>query len=359
MKKFCLMFVFCAVIFAAGLSGCADFQEGKTEEKKTLTLMTWNLHNLFDGKDDGNEYAEFWQSSGWSIEKYKGRLNTISAAIDSIVPQPDVLIFQEIESLQVLEDLALSLPKGYLWSHFANNPESAIGLGILSRYPLEDAKSHSITIGSDSIPRPVLEAAIQTKHGSFVIFANHWKSKIGGDEATENIRKASARVILRRIRELMQNEPETGFIIAGDLNENFDEFYRRGSSAVCALMPDDPFCVTFTGVNANGQNDFIVINGNKPPEPVNFPKQTISLYSPWIHDLENGSYFYAYNWETIDHFLVSGQFFDNSGWEYDKVFIAGFEPFANANGIPVSYNVKTGYGLSDHLPLVLVLRLRE
>jgi len=356
MKKFCLIFLACLI-----LAGCADSKEEKAEEESggNLTLMTWNIHNLFDGKDDGNEYPEFLQSSGWSDEKYRGRLNTISAAIGRIEPAPDILIFQELESQKILEDLAVVLQRGFSWSHFAGNDGSAIGLGILSRYPLEETRAHSITIETDSIPRPVLEAKVQTKNGDFIIFANHWKSKIGGDEATENIRKASARVILRRIRELKESEPQTGFIIAGDLNENYDEFYRRGSNFICALIPDDPFCVTLSKIETEGQKDFIIITGNKPPEPIYFPKNSFSLFSPWISDLQNGSYFYSYNWETIDHFLISDHFFDNSGLELDKVFIVDFEPFTNANGFPVSYNAKTGHGLSDHLPLVLVLKKGE
>jgi len=355
MKKFCFMFL----LWSAVILGCAESEGVIPENSGTLTLMTWNIHNLFDGADNGYEYNEFLQSSGWSAEKYLGRLNTIAAAIGRIEPQPDILIFQEIESLQILEDLAEFLPREYSWCHFANNPESAIGLGILSRYPLYESKAHSITIEENSTPRPVLETRILTDNGGFIIFANHWKSKIGGDKITENVRKASARVILRRIKELWESEPETGIIIAGDLNENYDEFYRQGANVVCALMPDDPFCVTLTDIKKNGQNDFIVISGNKPPEPLYFPEGTISLFSPWVRDLENGSYYYSYNWETIDHFLLSKQFFGGSNWEYERIFVADFEPFANANGFPVSYNVKTGYGLSDHLPLVLILKKQE
>ncbi|MDR0321869.1 MAG: endonuclease/exonuclease/phosphatase family protein [Treponema sp.] len=337
------------------LSGCTA--EKPAEEPKAITLMAWNLHNLFDGVDDGDEYSEFLQAAGWSAEKYKGRLNSISSAIGKIEPSPDIMIFEELESLVILEDLALVLPKGYLWAHFAKNNGSAIGLGILSRLPMVDVKAHSINIYGDVIPRPVLEARFQTEDGDFLVFACHWKSKIGDSDVTENIRMASARVILRRIREVWESEPEVGVIVAGDLNENYDEFYRQGSKRICALVPDDPVSFSLSNVNTAGQKDFIVISGNKPPLPVHFPEGTISLFSPWMSDLENGSFFYKNDWETIDHFLISGQFWDNSGWEYEGAFVANFEPFANSNGVPVPYNSRSGFGLSDHLPLIVTLRL--
>jgi endonuclease/exonuclease/phosphatase family metal-dependent hydrolase len=345
------------LVFVLALSACSNSEPGVTEDTGVITLMTWNIHNLFDGVDNGDEYDEFLQSAGWSQEKYKGRINTISDAIGRISPKPDILMLQEIESLVILEDLALSLSNNYSWSHFANNPGAAVGLGILSRLPLTETKTHSITVDGETTPRPVLEARVQTQEGDIILFVCHWKSKLGGDDVTESVRKSSVRVILRRIREIYEDEPETGFIIAGDLNENHDEFYRQDASAICALVPDDSYCVKLSNVKIEGQKDFFVISGNKPPEPVHFPQESITLFSPWMRDLENGSYFYKHNWETIDHFLISGHFFNNSGWEYEKVIIANFEPFANSSGIPTPYNAKTGLGMSDHLPLLLTIRL--
>jgi len=367
MKKLMFEFTLLTVVFLAA-AGCR-VSEPKAEEAippRSITIMTWNVNNLFDGKDDGFEYAEYLEGAGWSTEKYLGRVNAVFAAVETIEPLPDIFIFQEIESLKILEDIASLMPSGYLWSHFANNPGAAVGLGVLSRLPIVEAKAHSITIGGDTTPRPVLEARIKTEEGEFVIFACHWKSKIGGDDVTEDVRRASARVILRRIRELRENEPETGVIVAGDLNENHDEFYRQNNRVISALLPDDSFCAQLTGcISANGeedagrQKDFIVISKNTPPAPVHFPKDSIVLFSPWLRDLENGSYFYKNNWETIDHFLLSRQFFDNALWEYEGTRIANDHPFANSNGTPVSYNARTGNGLSDHLPLLLTLKFLQ
>jgi len=358
--------VFCLICVFLIFSGCTIYEPKTEEEEKTqdrtITLMTWNVNNLFDGEDNGYEYDEFLQSAEWSTEKYLGRINTISAAIDTVDPQPDIIILQEIESLKILEDLANSMTGSYTSSHFANSPGAALGVGILSRFPLTETRVHSITVDSKTTPRPVLEARIKTDEDSFVVFACHWKSKLGGDNATEDVRRASARVIVRRIREIWNNEPDTGVIVAGDLNENHDEFYRRGANEICALLPDDPYCVELTGCNADGkkitalQKDFIVISKKMPPAPVNFPEGSLVLFSPWLGFLEDGSYYYKHNWETIDHFLISGHFFDSAGWNYEKASVVKNPHFTNSNGFPVSYNVRTGSGISDHLPLLLTLK---
>jgi endonuclease/exonuclease/phosphatase family metal-dependent hydrolase len=324
--------------------------------------MTWNAQNLFDGKDDGFEYDEFKEAAGWSTEKYLGRINSISAAIGSVEPKPDIIMMQEIESLKILEDLALSISGDFSCCLFAKNPGSAVGIGIISRLPLTETRVHSITINGETTPRPVLESRIHSDDGDFVIFVCHWKSKLGGDSATENVRMSSARVLLRRLRELWKNEPELGIIIAGDLNENHDEFIRR--SEICALVPDDIYCAQLTGCYTaeserivDLQKDFFVLSKNKPPVPVHFPEGTVAMFSPWMADLENGSYYYKNDWETIDHFLISPQFFNNSFLEYERTMVVNNQHFANSSGIPVPYNMRTGNGLSDHLPLLLVLRM--
>ncbi|MCL2440182.1 MAG: endonuclease/exonuclease/phosphatase family protein [Treponema sp.] len=350
MKKLYVSVLLIFLLFA----GC------DVREPEIITLMTWNVHNLFDGKDDGFEYPDFRQQSGWSAEKYMGRINSISTAIRQIEPLPDIIVFQEIESHQILEDLADTMPRGYFWSHFANNSGSAIGVGILSRFEIAEFRTHSISIDSITIPRPILEVRINSgfsDNSEFIVFACHWKSKIGGEDETEKNRRASVRVILRRIREIWEAEPDLGIVIAGDLNENYNEFFRRGSNMVTALLLDDPLCTLIAGAK---QTDFIVITDNKPPEPVYFPKETIVLFSPWINDLpaDTGTYFYKNNWETLDQFLISHHFFGRKGLIYKTAFIGDFAPFININGVPVPYNPRTGYGLSDHLPLLIIFSLQ-
>jgi endonuclease/exonuclease/phosphatase family metal-dependent hydrolase len=367
MKRF--YYAALALITAAGLvlAGCNFTAGAKAEEVRreagTLTLMTWNVHNLFDGEDNGFEYNEFLGSAGWSQEKYKGRINTLSAAIGKLNPLPDIICLQEIESVKILEELGAAMSGNYQYSHFAGNPGAALGVGILSRIPLLEPMTHSITVIDDATPRPVLETRIQADESEFVLFACHWKSKLGGDDETETVRRASARVILRRIRELWKTEPDLGVIIAGDLNECHDEFYRRNAAAICALLPDDPYCALITGaITDDGsevpekQKDFIVLGKNKPPSPEHFPQGTVVLFSPWLRDLKDGSYYYKHNWETIDHFLVSAQFFNNKGWSYIKTAVVNYPPFADASGGPIPYNMRTGAGLSDHLPLLLTLK---
>ena len=158
-------------------------------------------------------------------------------------------------------------------------------------------------------------------------------------------------------------------MVLGDLNENIDEFYRLGSEKVCALLPDDPAAAAKAGfaiLNADDEEapeesslpsqDFLIISSEKPPVSSFFSKAEGVFYSPCGLELQNGSYYYGSSWETIDHLLLSGGFFDKSGWDFKTAHVLDNEPFVNSKGEPNLYNPRSGSGLSDHLPLLLVLK---
>jgi endonuclease/exonuclease/phosphatase family metal-dependent hydrolase len=338
-------------LFGCELSGADPGAEGPS----SLTVMSWNMQALFDGKQTGNEYDEYRAESGWSAEKYTGRLTGFAHAINGMDSKPDILALTEIETEAVLVDLAGKLSPAYRYVSFANNEGYSLGTGLISRWPILKTSIHSIYSGGEVIPRPVLEVWIDPGNaGGMVFFVCHWKSKLGGEDETELTRKASAKVILRRIKEIRRDKPEVPVVIMGDLNENHDEFYRRGATIVSALMPDDRGAAALAG--KSGQTDFLVLSKKKPPAASFFP-EVEAFFTPWGTDLENGSYYYGNSWETIDHVLLSREFFDATGWEYESCGVLNDEPFVNSHGYPYTYNPKNGVGLSDHLPLFLKIRM--
>ena len=368
------------ILPAVFLAGCTV--PGDDVIPETFNILLWNVQNLFDGSDNGNEYADFREGGGWTWEKYEARITAFSRAILGMTenaPVPDLIGLVEIENLAVLDDLASALSKrSYNWLAFANIPGAPVGLGILSRHPLTDIRAHSITIDNETAPRPMLEVRVEiSRQGenqteSLIFFLGHWKSKTGGDDATTALRRASARVVNRRYLEIMEEEPDASVIIMGDFNENHDEFHRRG--VLSAILTDDPEALLLAkagmqsgadygfnhGLSPGFARDFLVLTGLKPPYGNFFSSEnyffagTPVFFSPWF-DYEAGSYFYRDNWETIDHFLLPYSFFTGTGWEYSDFNVLNTAPFTNSAGTPNVYNPRSGRGLSDHLPILLYL----
>jgi endonuclease/exonuclease/phosphatase family metal-dependent hydrolase len=355
-----------AVLLAGNIAACdtpPDGPGGGGAGRDTLTIAVWNVQAFFDGDETGAEYDEYRENAGWSAEKYRARLAALGRAVEALAdPPPPVLALVEVENagvLQTLADTALSR-YGYTHTFFAGNRGYSLGLGLLSRYPLFNTRLHPAPGGEDFIPRPVLEAWIEAGGRPLALFVCHWKSKLGGGDATEPLRRSAARLLQRRIREIGEEAPGTPVIVMGDLNENHDEFYRRQGAVVTALLPDDPEAAELAAF-AGGADDagYLVISREKPPVNVYFPRETVALYSPWDGETRKGSYRYRNEWETIDHFLLSGPLFDGRHWEFGTGEALHREPFVTAAGFPDTYNPGTGRGLSDHLPLLLTLKFVE
>jgi endonuclease/exonuclease/phosphatase family metal-dependent hydrolase len=324
----------------------------------SLRIITWNVQALFDGDERGGEYEEYRTAAGWTGEKYTARLTILSRALEQLAEgPPDIVALQEIENSRILEDLGVRMSKaGYRWTCFGANPEGSLGIGILSRFPFTRTRVHGLTRIKETTPRPVMEIWLQPEDTPLVLFVCHWKSKLGGADSTEPLRQASARIIQRRIREIEAEYPRMPIIIMGDLNENHDEFYRDGS-VVKALLPDDTGAAELAGLPRAdfAGPDFLILSGEKPPEAECFDADLPAFYSPWGRELQKGSYHYKHEWETIDHFLLTGALFDQTGWDFDTCLLVDRNPFIKNQGIPDAYNPRTGQGVSDHLPLMLFL----
>ncbi|MDR0409890.1 MAG: endonuclease/exonuclease/phosphatase family protein [Spirochaetaceae bacterium] len=337
-----------------------------------LSIATWNTQALFDGQDDGVEYEEYRAANGWNNEKYRARLNNISKAVQSIEKKgPDVIALIEIEKPDILEQLAQDYlaDSGYKYSAFSGLPGYALGVGVLSRKPLIKTLSHSSNIKGAILPRPVMEVWVEAEGQAVILFVCHWKSKLGGDADTEPLRRDAARVILRRLKAIRQENPHAPIVVLGDLNENHDEYIRHEGELLCALLPDSPEAAKLAGydnetIENEGEKpreaqDFFILSTEKPPQSAFFSGVDGVFYTPWGTELEKGSYYYGGGWETIDHVLLNSAFFDSSGWEFRSAAVIDSEPFVNTKDEPDQYNTRSGYGLSDHLPLLLTLINRD
>ena len=385
-------------VFYLSCTSCENPLAGKKPPSR-FRIASWNLQAFFDGQETGTEYADYRAKSSWNEIAYKSRLTMLADAMTKWPepqtrgehPGPDIFALVEVENSAVLEDLRSGpfAPFKYSYSAFAANPASPLGLGILSRFPILSTRSHSLQTASFSTPRPMLEAEIELPGEHLFLFVCHWKSKLGNPSETEAIRRASAELVNRRIHELSLEHPDTPplVLVAGDLNENVDEYSRQGGSFLTALMPADtspeafiegtpsafikltgspsalsaptaPNAAMSAPATAAAAANITVANITAVPAPataaagVALPAGPAIFYSPWLSASWPGSYAFQGAWETIDHILIGPAFFDNRGWEYASFFVHDQAPFTNDAGFPNSFNPRTGKGLSDHLPIL-------
>lgn len=300
--------------------------------------MTWNVQNLFDGSHDGGEYPEFDpENSLWDAGEYHARLEDIARIIRSA--DADIILLQEIEHDRVLEDLSFYLDASYSY-HIASY-DTPITQGVLSRYPFTEAAIHQST-GLSGQQRSLLTvtAAIGSEH--LILCTCHWKSRLGGAAETEVQRCASASLLKRVVGSLHRQSPQDMVICGGDLNTSVRDNPFGDDFSASAMVPAG--C---------GESEGLLVTGDKSRVSGEV------LYDFWLdEDREDGppgSYSYRKGWLQFDHLMGDRHLFDHEGFDLEEVRVLEDAGLLNADGTPYRFSPDTGAGVSDHLPLLMIL----
>ncbi len=316
---------------------------GNTDE---ITVLTYNVQNIFDAVDNGTEYYEYDPGNGeWNDILYNTRLLNLSEVIKtSVKGGPDIIALQEVENLHVVTDLRELYLKGMGYRDIAATAkeDSAVQVAVISRIPFDSVFVHDISCGLSENLRPVLEVDFQTGTKRVYLFNNHWKSRIGGAFETEYQRRYSAMILKKRIESILETDPSAEIVALGDFNESHDEYFRTGGEYCTALIPFSKSAMP----DCSGESIFLTGSFDLLCSTDRY----FVMYDPWFNEQQNdGSYCYKGKWETIDHCLIAGV-------EGLPEFSVVRTPFLlTSDGIPAGWNKKTGAGYSDHLPLLLKL----
>jgi endonuclease/exonuclease/phosphatase family metal-dependent hydrolase len=325
-----------------------------------LTVMSYNVENLFDDVHNGSEYREFDPSLGkWTTDMFLVRVDSIAEVIRKVVAGgPDIVLLQEVENENALSTLVKRglTGMGYEYSIFVPKRDVSANVAILSKLPVAHVGSLGVGPWKSTSPmRDIVEADV-TFHGhTLYVLDNHWKARTGGARQTEASRIESAGVLARRIREILSLDPSADIVAAGDMNENADEYQRVGQKYVTALMPDTERLAAGSPLSA------IYLSGNA--RGLGADGQRLEMYEPWfeLQAGSRGSYAYQGDWLTMDHMLLSAGLFDGEGFSYRW---GSFAPVRLSfllapDGTPRSSADPRGRGYSDHLPLLMTLDVKK
>ena len=344
---------------AAGAAAVLLLLAACTGSARTITVVTYNVENLFDADSDGGEYREFTRHGGWTEALYTAKLRAIGSALAAADRDgADLVALQEVEHYDAARRLVELELDGLGYRHvvWLPDPHNANGPVVLSKLPVRRVGAlwvgGGLEDGLERPLRPILEVEValgsDTEAPSLFLFNNHWKSKREGAAETEVYRRRAAALLAARIEEIGAADPAAEILVAGDLNESIDEYERQGRRYATALMPAAA-PETEGGLRVTGT----VPSAGRPTE----------LFSPWLsHDAEAeppGSYRYGGQWETIDHLLLGPGLFDERGLSYaGGGFAVIHDGLLDGEGAPRAfYRGPPAGGHSDHLPLRLELTL--
>lgn len=259
MKKFFVVAILVSLFGCTTLISKKDTSNESSNAKK-VSVMTYNVENLFDTEDDpakndeaflplskksslamknkchtqndNPRYLEECLEKNWSESILKRKFQRITDVVKQVGDKkgPDILILQEVENKNVLERWRDEYLKelGYQTIALVEGPdERGIDTAVISRLPLlQPPQLHQIDLTSPEDPkarptRGILETQLRLPNGDrLAVFAVHFPSQGAPTparvKALEVLQKATAAL-----------PPHTQVIVGGDFNISAKEDWKE------------------------------------------------------------------------------------------------------------------------------------
>ncbi len=305
-----------------------------TISSKDIKAMTFNVQNLFDGKNDGTEYQEY-SPPRWNNTQYHYRLSAVGKAVQKLAFSLDIIALQEVENERVVKDLQKYYLPRLSYVAVSTAKKSAVQIALLSRYKILEVKEHQVQIPSLSGGlRPILEVTLelsskkkQTQHAvnTIQVFVVHLKSKRSSNAtiSSSQIRSFQYTLIINNFDTTMPT------VLLGDFNDEEaythlqHAYHQKYQQSIESLVDTKPYYDTEAVVN--------------------------------------GTYYYK-GWAQLDHI-----FFDTSFatiFSEIELTIVGNAPFtivSSKQGITPNkfyMHFKNYTAVSDHLPVLLTAQYK-
>lgn len=347
------------------------------QEFRTITLMSWNVENLFDTQDDPNnpfdntylplavkqsrpDHEQHCRTHfdsdnfqrecieiDWTEEKLRKKLKDIAAVIRAVQPQPHVIILPELENPAILTRLNTEFLAGLGYTveieldSTVTDLDRGIDVGILSRLPLAGApRAHKVDFRGDKelcrSTRDITEAPLRLPDGKTLnLFAVHFPSGSNPLRCREHA--------MRTLNALSMALPADAIAVAGG---DFNFPCNEAQGDLFARMLDEG-------------------RWNAPPE---VRKGCAEPGSNKFGNTRPGGRQW-FTWSFLDFFLVSdslsterpspvGWFANLGSFRTAVVSAAQVETSEPGFVSPRRYDFAAGTGISDHWPVLIDLVTR-
>ena len=329
-----------AIIVATGFCGCTP----KTSDHQVLVAF-YNCENFFDTEHNPAKEDEDFTPQGkyhYTQRIYEQKLHNIATVIQSMGTEgPAIIGLAEVENSNVLNDLTHQ-PElqhaNYKYAWFDGPDPRGINVALLYNpqyFTLLSSEPLHVDLSAfsgKSLTRDVLHVSGILSGDTVDVFVNHWPSRRGGEEASDDKRAAAAQVNKDAIATIMKSRPAAKIILMGDLNDN----------------PTDNSITTVLGAK---------------PAPAEVTET--GLYDPWTDIYKGGAGTEAFRgtWNLFDQVIISGSFLSNRNHKLHYEQAAIYRPdfivdhYKGHDGEPHRSFAGTHWinGYSDHFPVILYL----
>ena len=316
-----------------------------------LHVAWWNLENLFDRQNAPNRPPALQQRlnnelAGWTAPVRNRKVSQLADIIELMFGGlgPDLLGVCEVENETVLQRLADNINiAGRDYQVAAHNSPDARGIDVSFIF---DANVLTVTdtdhqvVVKRTATRDIFWATFEEVAGnqrSFVVVANHWPSRSGGQYKSEPLRMITGETVSSILDDLLADGgAELPVLIVGDFN---DEPLNRSMQEYLL-----------------GTRDRNRVTRSRTPKVLN-------LMWPLMSERNPGTLRFSSDWNMLDCFLATkGLLLDRSPVTIQPDSVEIFRPdvMVGSGGAPIRFGRPSNdslnnNGFSDHFPITAVI----
>lgn len=290
-------------------------------EKSSLRIVSYNVENLFDTKHDTLKNDSSFLPEGmyhWTYRRYQTKIDRIAQVLVNIGGWESVPLVGlcEVENARCLRNLCYKLRRfHYKYVHYDSPDERGVDVALLydsTRLSILNSRALSLSLDGDATRDILYVSALYKQRDTVHVIMCHLPSQLGGASNTDWKRQRAKSLIQSQIDSIFLFQPSANIVVMGDMNTS---------------AQDD-----LTGM--------------------------VNLMIP-IQKMGQGTHKYQGIWTCLDQFYVSQSIATKatttifSPWwllEEDTKYL-DYKPHRTYIG----FRYNDGY--SDHLPIVLHLRL--
>ena len=290
-------------------------------EKSSLRIVSYNVENLFDTKHDTLKNDSSFLPEGmhhWTYRRYQAKMDRIAQVLVNIGGWESVPLVGlcEVENARCLRNLCYKLRRfHYKYVHYDSPDERGVDVALLydsTRLSILNSRALSLSLDGDATRDILYVSALYEQRDTVHVMMCHLPSQLGGASNTDWKRQRAKSLIQSQIDSIFLFQPSANIVVMGDMNTS---------------AQDD-----LTGM--------------------------VNLMIP-IQKMGKGTHKYQGIWTCLDQFYVSQSIATKatttifSPWwllEEDTKYL-DYKPHRTYIG----FRYNDGY--SDHLPIVLHLRL--
>ena len=286
-----------------------------------MRIVSYNVENLFDTKHDTLKNDSSFLPEGmhhWTYRRYQTKIDRIAQVLVNIGGWESVPLVGlcEVENARCLRNLCYKLRRfHYKYVHYDSPDERGVDVALLydsTRLSILNSRALSLSLDGDATRDILYVSALYEQRDTVHVMMCHLPSQLGGASNTDWKRQRAKSLIQSQIDSILLLQPSANIIVMGDMNTS---------------AQDD-----LTGM--------------------------VNLMIP-IQKMGQGTHKYQGIWTCLDQFYVSQSIATKatttifSPWwllEEDTKYL-DYKPHRTYIG----FRYNDGY--SDHLPIVLHLRL--